>query len=75
MLEFTRVYQTFFSILSAHFILTYLYVLHNLSLNCSSRIKKNLKCMWRVDLTRNGSFVDMVLLPSGGVMGTSGTLV
>jgi syntaxin-binding protein 5 len=31
--------------------------------------------MWRVDLTRNGSFVDMVLLPSGGVMGTSGTLV
>jgi hypothetical protein len=37
-LEFMRVYQTFFSILNAHFILTYLYVLYNLSLNCSSKI-------------------------------------
>jgi hypothetical protein len=74
MLEFTRVYQTFFSILSTYFILTYFYVLHNLSLDWSSS-RENLKCMWCVDLTLNCSFANMVLLPSGVVMGTLDILI
>jgi hypothetical protein len=74
MLEFTRVYQTLFSILSTYFILTYFYVLHNLSLDWSSS-RENLKCMWCVDLTLNCSFANMVLLPSGVVMGTLDILI
>ncbi|KAL9402353.1 hypothetical protein Peur_006202 [Populus x canadensis] len=49
-------------------------VLTILSLDWSSGIE-SLKCIGRVDLTLNGSFADMVVLPSGGLMGTSGTLV
>ncbi|KAJ6772604.1 LETHAL 2 GIANT LARVAE PROTEIN [Salix koriyanagi] len=49
-------------------------VLTILSLDWSSGIE-SLKCTGRVDLTLNGSFADMVLLPSGGVLGASGTLV
>ena len=45
-----------------------------MSLDWSSGIE-SLKCIGRVDLTLNGSFADMVVLPSGGLMGTSGTLV
>ncbi|KAH8496874.1 hypothetical protein H0E87_019565 [Populus deltoides] len=45
-----------------------------LSLDWSSGIE-SLKCTGRVDLTLNGSFADMVLLPSGGDMGTSSTLI
>ncbi|CAK7325876.1 unnamed protein product [Dovyalis caffra] len=49
-------------------------VLTILSLDWSFGIE-SLKCTGRIDLTLNGSFADMVHLPSGGVMGTSGTLV
>ncbi|KAL9365202.1 hypothetical protein Peur_043075 [Populus x canadensis] len=49
-------------------------VLTILNLDWSSGIE-SLKCIGRVDLTLNGSFADMVVLPSGGLMGTSGTLV
>ncbi|KAF9674595.1 hypothetical protein SADUNF_Sadunf10G0143400 [Salix dunnii] len=49
-------------------------VLTILSLDWSSGIE-SLKCTGRVDLTLNGSFADMALLPCGGVMGASGTLV
>ncbi|XP_011035923.1 PREDICTED: uncharacterized protein LOC105133574 isoform X2 [Populus euphratica] len=45
-----------------------------LSLDWSSGIE-SLKCTRRVDLTLNGSFADMVLLPSSGVMGTSSTMI
>lgn len=45
-----------------------------MSLDWSSGIE-SLKCTGRVDLTLNGSFADMVLLPSGGDMGTSSTLI
>ena len=45
-----------------------------MSLEWSSGIE-SLKCTGRVDLTLNGSFADMALLPRGGVMGASGTLV
>lgn len=41
-----------------------------LSLDWSSGIK-NLKCVGRVDLTLNGSFADMILLPKCGVPGSS----
>ncbi|KAF9676942.1 hypothetical protein SADUNF_Sadunf08G0055700 [Salix dunnii] len=49
-------------------------VLTILSLDWSSGIE-SLKCVGRVDLALNGSFADMVLLPTSGMMGTSGTLV
>ncbi|KAJ6317799.1 hypothetical protein OIU76_013358 [Salix suchowensis] len=49
-------------------------VLTILSLDWSSGIE-SLKCVGRVDLALNGSFADMVLLRTSGMMGTSGTLV
>ncbi|KAB5544374.1 hypothetical protein DKX38_012486 [Salix brachista] len=49
-------------------------VLTILSLDWSSGIE-SLKCVGRVDLALNGSFADMALLHTSGMMGTSGTLV
>lgn len=43
-----------------------------LSLDWSSGIE-NLKCVGRLDLTVNGSFADMILLPKSGVPGSSGS--
>ena len=40
-----------------------------LSLDWSSGIE-NLKCVGRLDLTLNGSFADMILLPKSGVPGS-----
>lgn len=47
-------------------------VLTILSLDWSSGIE-NLKCVGRLDLTLNGSFADMILLPKSGVPGSSGS--
>ncbi|XP_037497973.1 uncharacterized protein LOC105648813, partial [Jatropha curcas] len=49
-------------------------VLTIISIDWSSGIE-TIECIGRIDLTLNGSFADMVLLPSDGVSKTKGTLI